>query len=240
MANNAVFLRRFIGHAPDMRFVTILALHVHPEVKLMLSDLRNAGMAAQTVLVMGSYLARLMRLVARIAIELHRRICAKDDLLGLLDRYGIGRKEPNVHSVIFLEQLSDVRIVAVAEEALPATRSEILGPVGVAVNTSKTAHALAVHFLALMALCTEFFGGKKVMKTRLVFLHLSVALGAFDLLHVHVLGMEQRLVYPNRLALSMTLVAGLRAHNDLPFMTLRHRGWTLQNEADQQLVLLVR
>ena len=220
-----------------MRLMTILALHVHRQVNLMFSDLRYAGMAAQTVVVMRSYLARLMRLVALIAIELHGRLFVKDDLFGLLDRNSIGRKEPHIHGGIFLQLPLDALIFAVAIQTLHPSRFEVLGTVSVAVDAGKTAHAFAVNLLALMALGAEFFRGQEMMKTRLVGLHLSVALCTFDLLHVDVFGVEQGFVDPGRFAFGVALVAVFRVHDDLPFMTFGHRGWTLQYEADQQLVL---
>lgn len=193
-----------------MLLVTGIALHIHPEVKLMLSDLRHAGMAAQTVIVMRSYLACLMRLVALIAIELHRRLFVKDYLFGLIDRTNIGGKEPHVHGGIFFELLFDALIVAVAIQTLHSAWFEVLGTVSVAVDAGKTAHAFAVDLLSLMALGAEFFRGQEMMKTRLVGLHLSVALCAFDLLHVNVFGVEQGFVDPGRFAFGVALVAGFR------------------------------
>ena len=221
-----------------MRLMTVLALHIHAKVKLMLSDLRYAGMAAQAILVMGPYLARLMRLVALIAIELHGRLFIKDDLFGLPDRYSIRRKEPHVHGGIVLELPFDTLIVAVAIEALHPSWLEVLRPVSMTVDACQAAHALAVNLLARMALGAEFFRGQEMMKTGLVSLHLSVALRAFDLLHIHVLGVEQGFVDPGSLAFCVALIAVFGVHDDLPFMTLGHRGRTLQHEADQQLVLL--
>jgi len=237
VADNTILLRRLLCHSPDMLPVTVPALHIHSEVNFMLSNPRYAGMAAQTILVMGSYLARLMRLVALIAIELHRRLFVKDDLFSLLDRDSIGRKEPHIHGGIFLQPPLDALIVAVTIQTLHPSRFEVLGTVSVAVDAGKTAHAFAVNLLARMALGAEFFRGQEMMKTRLVGLHLSVALCAFDLLHVNVFGVEQGFVDPGRFAFGVALVAVFRVHDDLPFMALGHRVWTLQHKADQQLVL---
>jgi hypothetical protein len=217
-------------------FVTVLALHVHIEVELVLSDPQYAGMAAHTVLVMGSYLSRLMRLMAFIAIELHRRLNIKKDLLGLSDRSGIGCKELHVQGVIFLQLFLDAFIAAVAIKTLHPAGLEVLAPVSVTVETGKPAHALAMHLPVGMTFSAEFFRGQEAMETALVGFELAVALRAFELLHIHMLGMEERLIDSHGLALGVALVAFLRAHDDMLFVTLGHHGRTLQYEAYQQLV----
>jgi hypothetical protein len=219
-----------------MLFVTVLALHIHRQVDLMFSDLRYTGMASQTVPVAGSYPARLMRLVALIAIELHRRFFVKRDLLGLLDRCGIGRKEPHVQGGIVLQLLPDSIIVAVAVETFKASGLEVLGPVGVTVETGKPSHALAMHLLFGMTFIAELFRGQEAVETTLVGFYVTVTLGTFELLHIHMLGMEEGLIDPHGIALGMALVAVFLAHDNMLFVTLGHHGRTLQNEADQQPV----
>ena len=54
-------LRRGLGHAPNVRLMAVLALHVHGEVRLVLADLRNSRMTPQAVLNPGFYLARLIK-----------------------------------------------------------------------------------------------------------------------------------------------------------------------------------
>ena len=237
MALHTVLLGRSLGDPPEMRLMAVLALHVHGKMDGVFADPGHSGMAAETVSARRFDLALGMRLVTLIAVELHGRLFVKDDLFGLLDRNSIGRKEPHIHGGIFLQLPLDALIFAVAIQTLHPSRFEVLGTVSVAVDAGKTAHAFAVNLLALMALGAEFFRGQEMMKTRLVGLHLSVALCTFDLLHVDVFGVEQGFVDPGRFAFGVALVAVFRVHDDLPFMTFGHRGWTLQYEADQQLVL---
>jgi len=237
MALDTVLLCRCLGDPPEMWLMAVLAFHIHGKMDTVFADLRHIGMTAETVATRRLGLAQGMRLMALIAIELHGRLFANDDLFGLLDRDRIGCKEPHIHGGIFLQLPLDALIVAVAIQTLHPSGLEVLGAVSVAVDAGKTAHAFAVDLLALMALGAEFFRGQEMMKTRLVGLHLSVTLCAFDLLHVDVFGMEEGFVDPGRFTLGVALVAVFRVHDDLPFMAFGHRGRTLQHEADQQLVL---
>jgi hypothetical protein len=211
--------------------VAVLTFHIHRQVDLVFSDPRYAGMAAQAVCVMGSYLARHMRLVTLITIELHWRLLVKNYLLGLLDRSGIGCKEPHVKGGIFLQLLPDPVVAAVTVKTFKATGLEVLGPVGMTVETRKPAHALAMHLPVGMTFCAELFRGQKVVKTALIGFYIAVTLCAFDLLHIHMLGMEEGLVDPLGIALGVALIAVFLAHDDMLFVTLGHHGRTLQDEA---------
>jgi len=107
-----------------------------------------------------------------------------------------------------------------------------------AVDARKSAHTLAVHLSALMALGAEFFRREEVVQTALIRFHFAVAFGTLNLLHVHMLCMEQRLIdllsFP---FLGMALVAGFRAYDDLSFMPCWNRVRPVKYKTDEELVL---
>jgi hypothetical protein len=107
-----------------------------------------------------------------------------------------------------------------------------------AIDARQAAHALAVHLFAFVALGAELFRGKEMVKTALIGLYLAVTLGAFDLFHVNMLGMEKRLIDVLCLALGMTLIAAFLAYDDLTFVPLGDLGRPVEHKADEQLVLL--
>ncbi len=125
-----------------------------------------------------------------------------------------------------------------AEETFFPPGLEIFRPVGVAVDAGQSAHAFAVHLPVLMALGAELFRRQEMVKTALVGFYFSVALSAFDLLHVHMFRMEQRFIDRLGLALGMAMIAVFLAHDDFIFMPLGHLCGPVQDKADEKLVLL--
>jgi len=220
-----------------MRFVAVLALHVHFKMEVVLSDSRYIAMALQTVFAIGLHFARHMRLVALIAIELHRRIIAVLDFYGLLDDTRIRLEEPHIHGSVCNQLLPDAIIIAMAEEAFFPARLDVGSAISMTVDAGKSAHAYAMHLLARMAFQTELFRGQKVVQSALVCLDLTMALSAFDLFHVYMLGMENGFVNFFARALGMTFVAHLLTNDDLS-MPSRDRVRPVEHKADEQLVLL--
>ncbi len=146
-----------------MRFVAVFALHIHFKMQVVFTNLRYIVMAPQAFLALGFYLARGMRLVALIAIELHWGLFAILDLYCLINSLLIRLEISDIHSPISNELLSDVIIVAVAEEAFLSARSDVLGTIRVTVDAREAAHAYAMHLFPLVAFGAEFFRGEKVM-----------------------------------------------------------------------------
>jgi len=118
MARDTLSLCRCLGHPPQMGLMAVLALHIHVEVDFVLADLRCALMATQTILILRLNLARSVRLVAFVAVKLHRRCFGELNLLRLFNDRWIGREEPHIHGCVLIELLSDVLICAVAVETL--------------------------------------------------------------------------------------------------------------------------
>jgi len=220
-----------------MRFVAVLALHVHFKMQVVFANSRYAAMALQTVLALGFHFARRMRLVALIAIELHRRIIAVLDLGGLLDDRLIRLEEPHIHRSVSNKLLPNVIITAMTEETFLPARLDVRGAISMTVDAGKSVHAYAMHQFARMTLQTELFRREEVMQSALVCLDLTMALGAFDLFHIHVLGMEHGFVDFFARTLSMTFVANLLAYDDLS-MPGRDRIRPVKHKTDEQLVLL--
>ena len=183
--------------------MAVLALHVHIEMDFVLADLGHACVAPQAVLAFRLHLACRMRFVAFIAVELHGCLIIKSNLLGFFNRSRVRCKEPDIHRSIFSQLFADAFVVTVAIEALLPSRFEVPGPVGMAVKAGKAAHAFTVNRFSRMAFLTELFRGQEAVEPGLIGLHLSVALGALDLFHIHVLGMEKRFI--DRIALSPTV-----------------------------------
>ena len=88
-----------------------------------------------------------------------------------------------------------------------------------------------------MALGAELFRGQEVVQTAPVLLHLAVALGAFDLFHVHVFCVEQRLVDPLGFSFRMALITVFLTYDDLPLMPIGDLRRPMEDEADEKLVL---
>ena len=118
MARDTVFLCRCLGHAPHMGLMTVLALHIHVEVNFVLADLWRTLMATQAIFILRLNLARSVRLVAFIAVELHGRRFGELNLLRLINDRLIRREEPHIHGSVLLELPADVLVCAVAVEAL--------------------------------------------------------------------------------------------------------------------------
>jgi len=238
MALDAVFFGQGFGHFPGMRLMAILALHVHVKMDLVFADLRHSRMAPEAVFVVWLHFARSMRFMALIAVELHGRFIVKSYLFSFFNGSRARCKESDVHGGVFSHLGPHALIVAVAKEAFFPSRFEVLGPVSMTVEAGKTAHSLTMHGFSRMALLTEFLRRQKVVEAALVSLHIPMTLGAFDLLHVHMLGMEQRFIdLPSLASGCMALTAVFLRNNDLSLMALRHAGWTLQHKTDQKLVL---
>ncbi len=106
-----------------------------------------------------------------------------------------------------------------------------------AVDACQASHAFAVYLSAFVALGAEFLRRQEVVQTRFIRFYLTMTLRALDLLHINMLGMEQRLVDPLCFSFRMALVAVLRTYDDFS-VTFWNRSWPVQNETDEQLVLL--
>ena len=204
-----------------MRLVAIFALHIHFKMQVVFTDLRDIAVAPQAFLAFGFNLARCMRLVALVAIELHRGLIAILNLDGLINDLLFRLEITDIHSPVGNELLSDVLIGAVTVEAFLPARSDILGAICMTVDAGESAHALTMHLFPLVAFIAEFFRGEEVMKAALVRLNLSMALGTLNLLHIDMLGMEQRFVDFLARSFSMTFVAYFLAYNDFS-MPLRN------------------
>ncbi len=145
MACHAILFGGCLGYDPHVRFVAILALHVHVKVHLVFPDLRYTGVTPQTVHIVRLDLARCVGLVAFIAIELHGGFFIKPYLICFLNSAGFWREEPHIHSALFSQLFLNIFISAVAIEALPSSRLQVFSTIGMAVDASKSAHALAVY-----------------------------------------------------------------------------------------------
>ncbi len=220
-----------------MRFVAVLTLHVHFKMQVVFADSRYTAMALQTVLALGLHFARRMRLVALIAIELHRRIIAVLYFDSLLDDRRIRLEEPHIHCSVCNQLLPDAIITAMAEKAFLPARPDVRGAISMTVDAGKSAHSYAMHQFARMALQTELFRREEVMQSALVRLDLTMALGAFDLFHIHMLGMEYGFVDFFARALSMTFVTHLLTDDNFS-MPGRYRVRPVEHKTDEQLVLL--
>jgi len=220
-----------------MRFVAVLALHVHFQMQAVFADSRYIAVALQTILALGLHFARCMRLVAFIAIELHRRIIAVLDLDGLLDGLLIRLEESHIHRSVRNQLLADAIIIAVAEETFLPAGPDVRGAVGMTVDAGKAAHAYTMHLLAGMALQTKLFRREEVMQPALVRLDLTMTLGAFDLFHIHMPGMEHGLVDFFSRPLCMTFVAYFLTNDNLS-MPGRDSVRPVEHKTDEQLVLL--
>ncbi len=80
MTGDTVFPGGSLRDFPDMRLMAILALHVHAEMNLVLPDFRGARMTPQAIHILRLYLARGMRFMALITIELHGGVVGNLDL----------------------------------------------------------------------------------------------------------------------------------------------------------------
>ncbi len=76
-----------------------------------------------------------------------------------------------------------------------------------------------------------------MMQATFIRFDLTVTFGAFDLLHIDMLGVEKRLVDLFALPNGMALGAILLTHNDLPFVPLRYSIRAVQDKTYEQLVL---
>lgn len=238
MALYAVFFGRCLSHRPEVRLMTIFALHVHIKVQLVLAGLRNAGMTTQTHFVVWQNLALDMGFMALIAVELHGRILGEGNFRRLLDRRRIGGKEPHIHGIIRLKLLLDALIRAMTIETLETPGLEILRPVGMAVDAGQATHADTMYLPVLVALGAEFLGGKKMVQAALVGFYFAVALRAFYLLHKNMFGVEHRRVDALGRPLGVALFTSLLRHDDLTPMACGNARRTMQYEIDKEFVLL--
>ncbi len=199
-----------------MRLVAVFALHIHFKMQVVFTNLCYIAVAPQAFLAFGFNLARCMRLMALVAIELHRGLIAILNLDGLINNLLFRLEIADIHGPVGNELLSDVLIGAVAVEAFLPAGSDILGAVCMTVDAGEAAHALTMHLFPLVAFIAEFFRRKEVMEAALVRLDFSMALGTLNLLHINMLGMEQGFVDFLARALSMTFVAYFLAYNYFP------------------------
>lgn len=235
MTFHAIGLGSCFGHLPGMRPVTVFALHVHVEMDPVLAHLADTCVTPQTVFRRRPHLPWRMRFVAFVAVELHGRFLRKGYLRRLLDDRGVRHEVPHIDRAALYELLADILVSAVTEETFLSAGLEIRRPFRMAINACETAHGLTVHLFIGMTLNAKSFRREKPVEPLSVGLQLAMTLSTFNLLHVHVPGMEQRFVYPHRLSLGMALVAVFGAHNDLP-VPLGHLRGAMEHEADKQLV----
>ena len=151
-----------------MRLVALFALHPHHfYVDVMFTHIRDILMAVETIAPFGPRLC--MGVVACVTGKLHRCVGGNIYLDRLFDRFLIGLKVPYVHGAICDELFSHL-LCAVAEEAFFPSRPEVLGPVGMTVETGEFSHSFPVDHLALMASHTEsLFRGEFVHNVPVAF-----------------------------------------------------------------------
>lgn len=114
--------------------MAIFALHVHIKMDLVLADLRRARMAFQAVLILRLYLARRMRFMTFVAVELHGRGFGELDLDRFFHERWVRHEETHVHGTVGDQLLPDALIVAVAVEAFFSSGFEVLRAIGVTVD----------------------------------------------------------------------------------------------------------
>jgi len=115
VAHGTLFFRLSLCYTPAVRLVAILAMQANGfYMQFMQPGRGNSAVAFQAIVPVGPHLSSLMRFVAFIAIELHRRIIRDIDLDGPVDRLGRRRKMPHVDGSAPDEFLPHL-LVAVAE-----------------------------------------------------------------------------------------------------------------------------
>jgi len=106
MTTRAFLFGLFFCYTPFMWFMTVDALHAHCfNMHFMFADIDNLSMAAYASTVIGANLR--MRLMAFIAVELHRRIRREFYFDGLIDNFLIRFVVGNIHGRVRYQFLPD-------------------------------------------------------------------------------------------------------------------------------------
>lgn len=119
MAGDANLLCYLLADFPGMRPVALLALQAHIlDMAFVLSYKHDIRMARKTVAPVGHGV--LVRLMALVAVELHRRILGDVDLCSLLDDLRTRHEIPYIQSAVS-DQFLPYPLTAMTEKAfLPA------------------------------------------------------------------------------------------------------------------------
>ena len=154
-----------------------------------------------------------VRLVAFVAIELHRRIFRPDNLDRLAYRFFVRLKMGDVHCLIS-QQFFSVFFAAMAIETLLRSRIKVFCPVGMAVEARKLLHPRSVHFPVLVARQAKPFLEVELMGP------VAVTFRAFDLFHKDMRCVKSRIGNARRVRLFIVLFpmaaeAGLPWHDNL-------------------------
>ena len=201
MAGDTVPFRLRRRYLPDVRFMAVLACQIHLQVDIMLAGIRDVGMAFyRTVRPIRPCLD--VRVVTLIAVELHGSIGRDLYLYRFLYGFLLRLEMPDVDGSVS-EQFLSHRFTPMAEETFLPARHQVLGAIGVAIETGERPHG-QTRFCALgvLGLChcimrpkfLVLMAGQTIPLLHGEFMRpVTVALGAFNLLVEDMLCMIARL-----------------------------------------------
>src|SRR5208283_3069015 len=178
-------------YPPYMRFMAVHALHIHS------SDMQSVLPYPRLDLMAGQAVAHIrldlcVRLMAHIAVELHRRIRRNIDLYRFFNK-GCGRLEIFYIDGAVSNKLLPDRFIPVAKETFFPVWFQVHSAVSMTVYAGEFFHASPVDLSVLMAFNTEAFLGNELMGDKAMTFH------AFYLLNENMFCMKPGLVYKRRL-----------------------------------------